>query len=478
MNKAVPIVLLAVLTPMSLPGLHWPTVARAAPPAAMSAAEAEKIATEAYVFGYPLVTVHMTEAVSTNVARPVGTKAPVNQIANMKQYPTASFRDITAPNADTLYSSAFLDVSREPMVFSHPDMGDRYFLFPFLDAYTNVVEVPGKRTTGGKAATYLLTGPGWGGEIPAHMKQIKVPTNTVWLLGRTYCTGTPADYKAVHELQAQYQLHPLSAHGKEHKPQPGKVDPSVDMTTAVRNQVNALSGKDYFTLLAKLMKENPPSAADAPLVAKMAEIGIVAGHPLDPTKAAAAVEAAPNAGQDAIKAKLVAEEKKMVNGWMVITDTGSYGTNYLMRALVTVVGLGANLPEDAVYPFSETDKTGKSYSGKNRYVVHFAKGELPPVNGFWSLTMYDKEFFFVKNPINRFTVSPRDHLATNHDGSTDLYIQNDKPKGHESNWLPAPEGEFTLMFRLYWPKKDQPSILDGSWKPPAADVASGSHAER
>ena len=275
MNKRLSfaVVALAVLIPIFLPGLRRPSVAHAAPAAAMSAAEAGKIATDAYVFGYPLVTVHMTELVSTNVAHPVGTKAPLNQIANLKQYPTAAFRDITAPNADTLYSSAFIDLSKEPMVFSHPDMGDRYFLFPFLDAYTNVVEVPGKRTTGGKAASYVLTGPGWQGTVPPNMKQIKIPTNTVWLLGRTYCTGTPSDYKAVHELQAKYTLHPLSAGGSGYQPAPGKVDPSLDMKTAVRDQVNALKGSDYFTLLAKLMKENRPRPQTPPWWRRWPQLG-------------------------------------------------------------------------------------------------------------------------------------------------------------------------------------------------------------
>ena len=468
---------LAVLTPVSLRLLPARNVAHAES-SAVSNDEAAKIATDAYVFGYPLVTVHVTEAVVTNTAQPVGTKAPVGQIANLKQYPTAAFRDITAPNADTLYSSAFIDLSKEPMVFVHPDMGDRYFLFPFLDAYTNVVDVPGKRTTGGKAATYLLTGPGWQGQVPAKATQIKVPTNTVWLLGRTYCTGTPADYKAVHELQAKYKLFPLSSLGKDYKPAPGKVDPSIDMKTSVRDQVDALKGGDYFALLAKLMGDNPPAAADATIVAKMAKIGIVPGQPFDTNKAPAAViDAAPKAGQAAIKANLAEALKKEVNGWLVMTQTGSYGTNYVWRAVVTAVGLGANLAKDAVYPFSMSDKTGQKYSGKNHYVVHFAKGELPPVKGFWSLTMYNKELFFVKNPIDRYSVSPRDHLKANPDGSTNLYIQNDKPAGHESNWLPAPADEFALMLRLYWPNEDKPSVLDGSWKPPAAEIESGSHAK-
>jgi hypothetical protein len=453
-----------------------------APASALSKEEAAKIATDAYVFAYPLVTVHVTRAVSTNTAHPAGSKAPVNQLANLKQYPDSSFHDVTAPNADTLYSSAFIDLSKEAVVFSHPDMGERYFLFPMLDAYTNVVEVPGKRTTGGKAATYLLTGPGWKGEVPAQAKQLKFPTNMVWLLGRTYCTGTPADYKAVHELQAEYKLVPVSAWGKAYTAPAGKVDPKVDTKTAVREQVDAMKGGDYFALAAKLMKENPPAAADAPMVQRMAKLGIVAGQPFDAAKlpgpVAAAVEAAPQAGQAQIKERLAQEQKKMTNGWLVMTNTGDYGTDYAWRAVVTAVGLGANRAKDAVYPFSETDRTGAKYSGQNQYVMHFAKGQTPPAKGFWSLTMYDKELFFVKNPINRYSISERNDLKTNPDGSLDLYIQNEKPAGKESNWLPAPKGEFALMLRLYWPDESKPSILDGSWKPPAAELDKGKHAQR
>jgi hypothetical protein len=452
------------------------------PPAAVSKDEATKIATDAYVFGYPLVTMHLTRAVVTNVARPTGSKAPVNQLANLKEYPDASFRDVTAPNADTLYSSAFIDLSKEPVVFAHPDMGERYFLFPMLDAYTNVVEVPTKRTTGGKAATYLLTGPGWQGQVPEGAKQLKFPTNTVWLLGRTYCTGTKEDYAAVHALQAKYQLMPLSAWGKAYSAPAGNVDPKVDMKTAVRDQVDAMSATEYFSLLAKLMRDNPPAAADAPVVARMAKLGIVPGQPFDAAQlgapVAAAVDAAPKAGLERLKGRLAEEQKKLINGWMVMTNTGDYGTDYVWRAVVTAVGLGANRSKDAVYPFSEATAAGEKYSGQNQYVMRFPKGQLPPAKAFWSLTMYDDKAFFVKNPINRYSISERNDLKRNPDGSVDITIQNEKPAGKNANWLPAPKGPFTLMLRLYWPNENKPSILDGSWKPPAVEIDKGTHAQR
>ena len=188
----------------------------------------------------------------------------MGQIIKLREYPDASFRDVTAPNADTLYTTAFLDVGKEPWVLSIPDMKGRYFLLPMLDGWTNVFQVPGKRTTGTGAQTYAITGPGWKGTLPAGVKEYKSPTSIVWLLGRIYCTGTPEDYAEVHKLQDEFKLVPLSSYGKTYTPPPGKVDPSIDMKTAVREQVNRMDAVAYFTLLCKLMKDNPPAAADAP----------------------------------------------------------------------------------------------------------------------------------------------------------------------------------------------------------------------
>ncbi len=211
------------------------------------------LATDAYVFGYPLVTMEMTRRIMTNVAAPEGTRAPMGQLIKARQYPDAKFRDVTAPNADTLYTAAWIDVGKEPWVLSLPDMKGRYFLFPMLDAWTTVFEAPGSRTTGTGAQTYVITGPGWSGKLPPGMTQYKSPTDLVWILGRIYCTGTPEDYAAVHAIQDQCKLVPLGSWGKEYAPPAGKVDPAIDMKTAVRDQVNKLDATAYFTLLAELM---------------------------------------------------------------------------------------------------------------------------------------------------------------------------------------------------------------------------------
>jgi hypothetical protein len=437
--------------------------------------EAIPHAVAAYIYGYPLVTMEMTRRVMTNVEKPEGTRAPMGQLVRMREYPNAAFRDVTAPNADTLYTTAWLDLGKEPWILSLPDFHDRYSLFPMLDAWTDVFQVPGKRTTGTGAQTYAIVGPGWTGQLPEGVKEYRSPTSIVWLLGRIYCTGTPEDYAAVHKLQDAISLVPLSAYGKSYTPAEGQVDPSIDMKTAIRDQVNALSIDGYFTLLAKLMKDNPPNAGDKPMVRKMADLGIVPGQPFDGSKlgplAKDAMATVPKIAQDKImlwmKEGILAGDMKLENGWLFTTKTGRYGTNYIQRALITAIGLGANRPQDAVYPTSEGPSALGSYTGEKRYVMHYAKGQLPPVKGFWSLTMYNAQYFFVDNPLNRYSISPRQDLKHNPDGSVDLYIQHESPGAdNESNWLPAPKDKFILMLRMYWPQETPPSIIDGTWTIP------------
>ena len=429
------------------------------------------LATDAYVFGYPLVTMEMTRRIMTNVAAPEGTRAPMGQLIKARQYPDAKFRDVTAPNADTLYTAAWIDVGKEPWVLSLPDMKGRYFLFPMLDAWTTVFEAPGSRTTGTGAQTYVITGPGWSGKLPPGMTQYKSPTDLVWILGRIYCTGTPEDYAAVHAIQDQCKLVPLGSWGKEYAPPAGKVDPAIDMKTAVRDQVNKLDATAYFTLLAELMKANPPVAADSREMARFASIGLVPGKDFDASKLKADFASRiPTVGFDRIMLQLkVNKSVKNENGWLFDSVTGVYGTDYLNRALVTAIGLGANRVQDAVYPTSLRDANDNDYSGANKYIIHFPKGQLPPAQGFWSVTIYDANYFFVANPLNRYSISARQNLKANADGSVDLYIQNQSPGADkESNWLPAPTGKFVLMMRLYWPSEKAPSIIDGTWKPPPA----------
>ncbi|MBX3583083.1 MAG: DUF1254 domain-containing protein [Rhizobiaceae bacterium] len=428
------------------------------------------IASDAYIYGYPLVTMEMTRRVISNVAKPEGTRAPMGTLIKLREYPDASFRDVTAPNADTLYTTSFLNLSEEPWVLDVPDMNGRYFLLPLLDGWTNVFDVPGTRTTGTKAQTYLISGPGWSGQVPEGMKELKSTTDLVWMLGRIYCTGTKEDYAEVHALQDKFKLQPLSTWGKDFTPPAGKVDASIDMKTPVRDQVNALSAVEYFTLLAELMKQNPPSEADAPALRRFEKIGLVAGKDFDPKFMDRDwAKRLPQLSYDRIMLHFLSRDGDFTrtNGWTYTTKAGTYGTNYIQRALVTAIGLGANRPEDAIYPTSLKPSLIEDYSGEHKYQMRFAKGQLPPVEGFWSLTMYDENMFFIANPINRYSMSVRTNPTYEPDGSMIIYIQNESPgSDKEANWLPAPKGKFHLMLRLYYPSAGDPSILNDTWTIP------------
>jgi hypothetical protein len=306
--------------------------------------------------------------------------------------------------------------------------------------------------------------------VPEGMTELKSPTALVWLLGRIYCTGTKEDYAAVHALQDAFKLQPLSSWGQAYTPPAGKVDPSIDMKTPTRDQVNALSAVEFFTLLADLMKRNPPAAADAPAIERFAGMGLVPGKDFDPSAVNSIVDAKlPEISYGRIIGHFLHSDGDMTreNGWAFTTKAGTYGTNYIQRALITAIGLGANRPQDAIYPTSLKPNLLESYSGAHKYTMRFEKGLTPPVQGFWSLTMYDEAMFFVANPINRYSMSIRTNPKLGDDGSLTIYIQNESPgQDLEANWLPAPKDKFHLMLRLYWPDEKAPSIIDGSWKIP------------
>lgn len=431
--------------------------------------EAHDIGVDAYIYFYPLVSMDVTRRVTTNV--PPGTTpgfGPMNHFSNFPAFPTADLRIVVRPNFDTLYSSAWLDLTHEPMIVSAPDTGGRYYLLPMIDMWTDVFAVPGKRTTGTAAGHWAIVPAGWEGKLPDGVSRIDAPTPYVWIIGRTQTDG-PKDYDAVHKIMDGYAITPLSQWGKPPVPVQAAIDPGVDMKKPPLDQVNDMAPLDYFRYAAELMKVNPPHATDWSMVARLSRIGIVPGKSFDPDALDPAIRTAlTDAASDGLKAMRAKSPTiaHVVNGWQMSTDTmGVYGNYYMKRAIVALVGLGANQPEDAVYPNNLTDADGKPVTGDNRYIVHFDKNQLPPAEAFWSLTMYDSEGFQVANPINRFAIGDRDSLKYNGDGSLDLYIQHDNPGGEkESNWLPSPaSGVLGVTMRLYAPKAE---VLDGRWAPP------------
>ncbi len=445
--------------------------------------EAVSIATDAYIYGYPLVTTKITGLAFTNAVKPNPKtfQAPVNQLVSQSEYPPASYRGVTAPNADTLYSAGFLDLSRGPIVLSYTNMGKRYFLFPIYDAWTTVIHSAGTRTTGEASQKILIAGPSWRGFVPAGMTLVKLPTNTGFIIGRVYSDGTPSDLAQVHALQRHINLVPLRAYGKPYRPPVGQTGGPYTPKEVVRDVIAKMSTAEYFNFMAEAMKENPPVLPkDAPIVARMAKIGLVPGKPFDIDTLSSEIQRALDTVPQTVTAQFNNLEAqgigKMVNGWQIPAVCGEYGTDYSARAIISDFGWGCNLQEDAVYPMAKVDASGSPLTGAHTYVIHFNKGEAPPARGFWSITMYDKQYYFYSNPLDKLTVSARNKLKYNADGSLDLYFSHVQPADvAEANWLPAPADDFVLCMRLYWPRKTPPSILpptNPSWLPPPVKMGS------
>lgn len=424
--------------------------------------QAYQTGAEAYVYAYPLVLMEMTKRTTVNRG------TPVNRFTHVRAFPSPTGKVVVRPNADTLYSGAWLDLSREPVILSAPDTGGRYYLLQMLDAWTETFAVPGTRTTGTEEGHFAVVGPGWEGALPEGVREIKAPTNMVWIIGRTQTNG-PSDYANVHMIQNGFRLTPLSDWGKASAPPPAQPPrPSNRPGIPPPQQVAGMDAATFFATFAELMKTNPPHDADAPLLARLKTIGIEAGKDFDagalPPEAIKGLEQAVTNAPDLFVAAIM-KNRVTNNGWSFPVKIGSYGTAYPERAAIARYGLGALTQEDAIYCQAGDDYEGRELTGSNRYILHFDTGALPPVRAFWSVTLYGPDGFFVSNPIDRYAIGDRDKLTFNKDGSLDIYIQHDTPgEDMVSNWLPAPAGSFNLSMRLYWPA---PEAADGTWKPPA-----------
>jgi hypothetical protein len=449
--------------------------AQGAPPK-LTEEEAHAIGVDAYVYLYPLITMDITRKQLTNTDKGFG-RGPMNAFHNVPAYSPASDKSVVRTNYDTLYSITYLDLLKEPVVVSVPDTAGRYYLLPMLDMWTDVFASPGWRTTGTQAGNFLVTPPGWRPDLrdrfidefrlPKDVQRIDAPTPYVWIIGRTKTDGPP-DYDAVHKIQAGFKVTLLSEWGKTPTPAALKIDPTVDMTTPPREQVDTMPVGRFFAYAAELMGQQQPHVTDQPILAEMKKLGIEPGKPfniatVDPI-IARALDTVPEDGQKLMDWK-VPTLARVVNGWSMNTDTmGVYGNYYLKRAIITRLGLGANLPEDAIYPLNLADESGKPLDGSNKYTIHFDKASTPPVNAFWSITMYDPAGFAYPNSFDRQAVSSWMPFRYNADGSLDLYFQNESPgKSREANWLPSPKSGFNMTMRLYGPKGE---ALTGKWNPP------------
>ena len=440
-------------------------------PAATAAGEqvAQESAVKAYVWGYPLVISAATALVATNADKPMpNAHAPVNSFGHVAKLFTAADTDVVSSNVDTVYSSAIVDLKQGAALVSVPDSKGRYYALMLEDAYTNIFGYVGKRATGSKAGKYLLVGPGWKGTPPAGIQVISAPTSFVWIIGRTL-VDNQADLVNVKALQSGYGLEMVPP-VTDATPMKERWGLTSDLTQPPAKTADGLDWKTYYHWLGQLMKDNPPPAADDALLAQFAAIGLSVERGFEPDKLSPATLAALEKGYVDGKAKVVKDSMSSgateVNGWAYNLNAGKWGQDYDLRAGIAYRSLGQNTAEEALYFNSRQDADKATLNGANNYTLTFPKGQTPPVDAFWSVTMYNAENFFVANPIGRLAIGNRTPgLVTDADGSLTIFVQKSDPGGKKTaNWLPAPDGDFRLSLRLYNPR---PDVLAGKWLPPA-----------
>jgi len=443
--------------------------------------EIANIISDAYIYAYPLISMKITANVATNVVHSTDKGfAPFNQFSHRHTIPDYNFTSVVSPNVDTFYSSAWLDLDEGPLVLFVPDAtfyapeGEswRYYVMQLMDCWSNVFEAPGVRTTTASANTFLITGPNWSGTVPGGMTQYASPTRLVWMLGRTMVEG-PDDIATVEAFQNAISLMPLSAWPGPYNPPDGTFNDSIDMATSTAVQVANMPVEKYFQMLCDLMVENPPADYDSEMIKELAKVGIAPGAKFSLSNFSASEKNAIQTGYASAMAALPNLDKSIpgynVNGWeYMLEGMGNYRNNYDLRAYIALVGLGANLTKDAVYPKVDVDKVNEPLNSNYEYTITFPAGQTPPANGFWSITMYDAtNHFLVENLIGRYAIGSYYDLKLNTDNSMTIYIQKNSPGADkESNWLPASlddNSTFNLIMRIYWP--DQP-VLANEWEVP------------
>ena len=446
--------------------------------AAPGIAETKAIAEEGFIYGLPLVmnyAVQYAFAVDRNSGQ---FKAPFNEIHNESSVFTYKDTAVVTPNSDTPYSMLWLDLRAEPMVLTVPVIDKkRYYSLQFVDSNTYNYAYVGSRATGNLGGRYLVAGPGWQGEAPAGTTLIRAETQFSLVIFRTQLFN-PADMANVVKVQSGYKAQPLSAYLHQGAP---AAAPAIDFPKIDNEMVKT----GFFQYLDFVLQFIPAAPEEADLRAKLARLGIGPGKTFDfkdlSAEHKAAVVLGMKAGEDKIAAA-GAELGKNQNGWLVAAAGGNrayYAGNWLKRAAIAKAGIYANDPVEAMYPMTRKDINGEALDGsKHDYTLTFAKGQFPPVNAFWSVTMYDgKSQLLIENPINRYLInSPMlPVMKKNGDGSLTVYIQSKSPgKDKEANWLPAPDGPIYMVMRLYWPKTEAPTILppgEGTWIPPGVAQA-------
>ncbi|MDR1859607.1 MAG: DUF1254 domain-containing protein [Bacteroidales bacterium] len=417
--------------------------------------EAVALAREAYIYVTPLIYTDVTRVTS---------QVPDNYLLAFNTFPDHTFRHVVAPNNDTNYSTAYLELSKEPVVLEIPDLQNRYYVFPLQDAWTNNFFLPGKRLTGTRPQKYLIAGPNWQGNVPDGLTLVQSPTNIVWAIGRIQVNSPDDQKNFVYPLQKQFVLKPLSAWLNNTEQKFDSLHPRRlygDFVAAPRNgksvveMVKSLSVEAFFNYANALLTDNPPFEADSAVVRRIAAIGVGAGLKFELAGFAPDIQAA----LEQVPADVYAEFVKPLTGSFFgnrtsdpLAKIGDYKSDYNLRALVAFRGLGALPPEEAVYFSYYADKNNEPLNGQNNYRIHYEKGQLPPAQSFWSYTVYGLDRYLVENPIRRYAIGDRNPLKYNADGSLDIWLSAKSPgKDKEDNWLPTGDKEFNLSLRVYTP---------------------------
>ena len=424
--------------------------------AAQQTMAAQELLEQAYLYAFPLVLMDATRKVSTNTETPNDTRAPINQFIHAKKLADAASRAVVTPNVDTIYTQAFLDVGSEPMLYGVPQT-DRFFNVQVLDAWTNtaaVLEAPG---------LYAITRSDWQGELPEGVQRINVPTTRVWTIARIVLSGQE-DLPNVRAIQDKMQLMPLSAYQMDRWTAPaGRYDPAYDFVPV--QHVLALSPQEFFDTANQLMETNPPAAADAPVLRELAALHVGPGEKFDDKALGLFSGLRWKLMLLQLKGKLKAEAAnyaQQMGQWIYYGDPiGDFGTAYTYRAMVALMGLGANTTDIAIYPKTEVDHTGAVLTGKKTYTLHIEAEPPTKEKGFWSVTAYGEDNFLIDNAIDRYCVNDRSGLHRNPDGSIDIILSKEAPED-TTNWLPVGEGDFHLFLRIY---KPDTAALEG-WQPP------------
>ncbi|KPK37691.1 MAG: cell envelope protein [Gammaproteobacteria bacterium SG8_47] len=444
------------------------STAQAQAQASVTPAEARAIAKEAYIYGFPMVDHYRIQYSYFQDNNDPNYKTPWNHLINIPRVYTPEDTAIQTPNSDTPYSFIGMDLRTEPMVITVPKIDkERYFSVQLVDTYTHNFAYIGSRTTGNDGGSYLIAGPNWKGKTPKGIKTV-IQSETEFVFGafRTQLFN-PADLENVKKVQAGYKAQPLSAFLG--KPAP-KAAPAIDFIKPLTPETQRTS-PEFYGVLDFVLQFCPTVPSEKELMARFAKIGVGAGKTFDASKLSPEMGTAIEQGMADALAELAALQERI--DAKEVTSGEMFGTreylknNYLYRMAAAVNGIYGNSQDEAIYPLLALDSEGQKLDGSQRYTLRFAPGQLPPVNAFWSMTMYRMpEILLVDNPIDRYLLnSPMlDQFKRDADGGLTLYFQNESPgKDKESNWLPAPKGWFMVVMRLYWPKEE---ALSGKWSAP------------